>query len=305
MINYLTQFIRRTYSLQWKLFGKPENFHTFFLQEKRMKFLYTKLLGYDHLGYIPNLQNPKTLNEKLIHRRLFSRDPIWPIVSDKVAARDWIIKKKLHEYVHLIPVHHVFEDPNELITETIEKPFVIKAAWAQAWNIFILDETSDKDQIIATLKKWKATPYRIHRLIWASHQIPRRFIIEKMLTNHANEPPLDFKFLVVHGKVELIQVFSDRFKKTKVAHFNRDKNFIKIKRKKKENMTFTLPSQINQMIIAAEQIGKHFDFVRVDLYLHNKKIYFGEITQTPANGFGPFIPRKFDYELGEKWNYNP
>lgn len=57
------------------------------------------------------------------------------------------------------------------------------------------------------------------------------------------------------------------------------------------------------MVVAAEEIGKYFDFARVDLYELEGKIYFGEITQCPANGYARFHPRDFDFKLGEKWLY--
>ena len=34
----------------------------------------------------------------------------------------------------------------------------------------------------------------------------------------------------------------------------------------------------------AKTLSKGFDFVRVDLYCHNKEFYFGEMTFTPCSG---------------------
>ena len=51
----------------------------------------------------------------------------------------------------------------------------------------------------------------------------------------------------------------------------------------------------------AESLSKDFPFVRVDLYLINKNIFFGELTFYPWSGYVQFIPDKFDYELGKKF----
>jgi len=41
--------------------------------------------------------------------------------------------------------------------------------------------------------------------------------------------------------------------------------------------------------------------VRVDLYLIENKIYFGEMTFFPWSGYVNYTPDSFDYELGRKF----
>jgi hypothetical protein len=44
------------------------------------------------------------------------------------------------------------------------------------------------------------------------------------------------------------------------------------------------------------------DYVRVDLYSVKNKIYFGELTLTPAAGFQKLLPYPYwDYEIGKNW----
>lgn len=40
-------------------------------------------------------------------------------------------------------------------------------------------------------------------------------------------------------------------------------------------------------------------FVRVDLYVHGGKVYFGEMTFHPAGGYTPITPREWEYKLGD------
>ena len=47
---------------------------------------------------------------------------------------------------------------------------------------------------------------------------------------------------------------------------------------------FKLPDSLKTMAEYARILSKPFPFVRVDFYFANNKIYFGEITFTPANG---------------------
>lgn len=41
-------------------------------------------------GYTPDFHNPQTFNEKIIHRILFDRNPIYTALADKLKARIYI-----------------------------------------------------------------------------------------------------------------------------------------------------------------------------------------------------------------------
>ena len=53
------------------------------------------------------------------------------------------------------------------------------------------------------------------------------------------------------------------------------------------------------MVKLAEEMAKDFPFVRVDLYNINGKIYFSELTFTPAKGTLIFDDDKADFEISE------
>jgi len=59
------------------------------------------------------------------------------------------------------------------------------------------------------------------------------------------------------------------------------------------------------MLELAEKIGEAFDFIRVDFYNLNGKIYIGELTHYPASGIGKFEPSSFDFKLGKYWKIKP
>lgn len=61
------------------------------------------------------------------------------------------------------------------------------------------------------------------------------------------------------------------------------------------------PENYDEMIKVAEKLSAGFDFIRVDLYNVDGKIYFGELTCYPAGGLAAFVPRKWDFIFGEKW----
>ena len=44
------------------------------------------------------------------------------------------------------------------------------------------------------------------------------------------------------------------------------------------------------MINIAKKLSEPFDFIRVDLYSNDKRIYVGELTNCPGNATNPIIP---------------
>lgn len=288
----------------WKLAGFPATYQDLYEYELANNFKYTRCLARAKLGYDLKLHSPKTFNEKSIHRRLFCRDEIWPIVADKVAVRDWLARNNFLGEVSLVPVRAIFSNPDDLRKVDLRSPAFLKAAWASGYNIKIASDTYSKlDSTVELLRGWKDEAYFPKRLAWAAEKMPRRFIVEEVLSGDSKSGLTDYKFYVFHGRVGLIQVISDREGGAKYSHFSRRLERIPIRRVGKLVGDHVLPSKIGDLIKAAENIGQHFDFARVDLYLQGKEIFFGEITQTPANGFAAFDPVSFDCELGELWSY--
>ena len=58
------------------------------------------------------------------------------------------------------------------------------------------------------------------------------------------------------------------------------------------------------MVKIDKKIASPFPFVRVDLYLINNKIYFSEMTFTPAKGTLIFDDDKADFEIGNWLDIN-
>jgi hypothetical protein len=59
------------------------------------------------------------------------------------------------------------------------------------------------------------------------------------------------------------------------------------------------PEKLEEMIELGKKLAKNYPFVRIDFYIINKKIYFGEITFFPGSGFIPFNPDRWDKVFGD------
>ncbi len=62
-----------------------------------------------------------------------------------------------------------------------------------------------------------------------------------------------------------------------------------------------MPSNLDEMLAVAENLAYGLDFVRVDLYSVHNRVYFGEMTHYPGNGFERFDPAWYDAYFGSFW----
>lgn len=58
------------------------------------------------------------------------------------------------------------------------------------------------------------------------------------------------------------------------------------------------PAKFDEMVKVAKTLSKGFNFVRIDLYEHDNRVFFGEMTFAPAGGYTPITPHEWDYRLG-------
>lgn len=62
------------------------------------------------------------------------------------------------------------------------------------------------------------------------------------------------------------------------------------------------PEKLAMMLKIAEKLSDGFLFVRVDLYEVDGRVYFGELTFTPATGVMNHFTDDFLLEQGELWS---
>lgn len=285
--------------------GANHSYERFFAFEYKYGFPYTRLKARSKLGYKINLKEPRSLNEKSIHRRLFSRDPIWPVITHKVGVRKWLKETHLDRELGVTPLLHIVDDVDTFAWHRIDEPVIIKAAWGSGLNVIVKDPRNENWSAIRNrLRQWQSMPYYPKRLVWAETQMERQFVVERLFANSPGGLLDDYKFYVIHGRVEMLQVVKGRDATITFGLYDRNLAPLAATRTGKKNSGGPLHSKVADMIPAAERIGQYLDFARIDLYLLHDRPLFGEITPCPVNGHAAFTPTRVDFELGEKWAYD-
>ncbi len=265
---------------------------------------YEKLVFHHHLGYWPNIENPTSFCEKLIHRKLYCKDERFVVLSDKVAVRDYV-REKCGDKI-LTHLHGVLSKSSEL-PKDLPSEFFMKATYGSGINLRVNDYTIEKrPEIMSAAEDMLRQEHVYGRLSsqWWYESIPKRLMLEEIVVDSKGCLPLDYKFYCFDGKVHQIHVDFDRFGDHTRSHFDRNWNFLPYSSSRPQGPDRKRPENLEEMIEIAEILGQGFDFVSVDLYSPDEtRIVFGEMTFTPAAGWVLFSPsQEPDWEIGKLWN---
>ena len=263
-----------------------------------VNFIYLHLKGKGKI-YIPKIKHPRTFNEKMLYSRCYIKNCPIANVADKILIREHIANIIGQEY--LVPLLGVFNNTNEINFDSLPKKFVIKTNHGSGWNIVCQNKSHlDVEMTKETIEYWlKLNYYNVGRE-WQYKDIKPKIMVEEFLNDVDGTPIKDFKLFCFNGLPQFIQVDLDRFT-------NHKRQFYDINWQLQEFTTMyerdpkpiKKPTNLNEMIAIATKLSRGFKFVRVDLYNSGNKIYFGELTLHHGGGCEPFIPHKFDIELGK------
>lgn len=250
----------------------------------------------EQFGRSPNILHPQTFSEKIQRRKLLDRDPRLPLRADKIAVKDFVISRLDPSWV-TPTLWYGDELPSARGWPT---PFVLKSSHGSQMNHFVrTPDEADWPAIEALCRKWLATRYYGDwGGEWLYSQIPPRLLVEPFIGELAGLP-IDYKLWTFHGRVEFIQVDTDRETSHKRTMF--DRNWTRLPFAigyQIDNKPIAAPKSLDRMIEAAEVLSENTPFVRVDFYEIDGAPRFGEMTYYPGSGFDPFFPPEYDRDVG-------
>lgn len=247
--------------------------------------------------YIPRLTKPRSLSEKIQYIKLYNRNPVRKLIVDRLKVRSYVSEKS--SSCKLVNILWSGTSFTKAAWETLPRKCVIKANHGSGMTMIIDKNLVSVEDVINKTEEWMKLDYSRIGREWVYKGIDRYLLVEEMLTFGDDVPP-DYKFFVFNQKVELVQVDLDRFSNHSRNLYSR--NFDKLDATLSYSGTegIAKPKAFEKAIRIAEELSVDFDFIRVDLYLIDDEVYFGELTNTPENGFGRISPKELDFELGEK-----
>jgi len=262
-------------------------------------------------GYPLDLDNPKSLNEKLQWLKIHDRRDIYTTFADKFAVREWV-KDNIGEDV-LIPLLYETTNPDDIRAENLpNEPFILKANHDSGSYLIVRDKSEiDWEKVRIDCRWWLSKNYYWIDREFQYKAIQPRIIIEKLLVTANGKIPNDYKVHCINGEVQFIYVAVDREGKNKRNIYDKDWKPFHISWANKFKDVSKLrgeeidpPASFDRMIAISKEVAKLFAYVRVDFYDVDGKLYFGEITQCHGGGFDQMRPIEWDYKFGEMLKIN-
>jgi hypothetical protein len=243
---------------------------------------------------------PQTFNELIQCKRTFVRHSLITLTSDKYKVRQYV-KEKIGER-YLVPLLTVVDDPRLIDFSNLPDSFVIKANHGSGFNFFVDDKGKvDRTKLIETVAAWLKIDFASYHGEWGYSNIERRVLVEEKLMQ-GGEFPDDYKFFVFNGRVRLVQLDQGRQEIHRQNLYDEEWRQLAVEYvSPRSSQPCQPPAQLSEMIELAEVLAQDFEFARIDLYLVDGKIFFGEVTHYPNAGLIGFKPREFDRVLGEVW----
>lgn len=250
-------------------------------------------------GYSLSLKNPKTFNEKLQWIKLNDRNPLMPKCCDKYAVRQFVEEQGCGEILN----HLIWQglDPEQIPFDKLPEKYVIKVTHGSTFNIIQNgSKRITKNEVVEKCNKWMKSKFLACYGEWFYGVEKPRVIVEDFIESKDDEQLRDYKVFCFNGIPRVIRVDTDRFTEHKMDFYDADWNKIEGAGMgyPVSGRQFSKPVCLNRLLKYAAKLSSPFHHARVDFYIVEEKIYFGEITFTNGAGFDRFSSYDFDLMMG-------
>ncbi len=258
-------------------------------------------------GRFPDLENPQTLNEKILWLMLFADKTEWPRMADKYGVREYVEERGLGYMLN--DLYGVWEDADDIDFEKLPLPCILKTNNG-CGHAIIIHDIKDINQRKVRRQLNHTLHHKFGRMTAERHylDIPPCIIAEKLLpTDPAlGESLVDYKFFCFDGEPRVCMVCYDRTytKPVKIAYYDCEKWENRIDYASDDiyfdpdQRPIPRPKSLDQMLDAARRLSAGQPFVRVDFYEIDGKPIFGELTMAPGAGLLKSTSDKFQHIAG-------
>ena len=251
------------------------------------------------MGKELNIKKPITFNEKLQWLKLYDHNPKYTTMVDKYRVKKYIENKIGAEYV--IPTLGVWDNFDDIDVDNLPNQFVLKCTHDSGGLVICknkknLDVASARKKINKSLK----TNFFLRGREWPYKDVPRKIIAERFMDDGTGEELRDYKVLCFDGEPKLIEIHEGRFS----GHHTQDFYDVNCNLTKYEQPDDPLsghkmekPVLWDKMMDLSRELAEGIPHIRVDWYIIDERLYFGELTFFDGSGFSAFIGDQ-DKEIG-------
>ncbi len=272
-------------------------------------WLYFQLVYVKNYKRIGNFSRPASFSEKLFSR-IQNPLPVFSMLADKVEVRKYVEKTVGKQY--LIPCYGTYEQLTPEDFKKLPNSFVLKANHGAGQVLVVTDKSALSPEATCTqANAWLDEDYGSESRERHYREIPRKLLAEKALLQKG-ESPDDYKVHVFNpgnGREPycFIQLIKGRSSTLSQAIYLSDWTkapFWRAGYSAVQQQEDSLrPVCLEEMLEVAIKLTGQLGYARVDFYVHEDRLYFGEVTLTPAGGRVRFEPSELDAHLGSLFSW--
>ena len=252
-------------------------------------------------GYTYDIDNPKTIQEKIQWLKIHDSTPLKTKCADKIKVHEYC-KEKLGEDI-CIPILKIYNSTDEIKWSELPDSFVLKCNHGSGMNIIVKNKKEVSEDVSKQkVRKWLATDFAFQNgYEMQYHNIERKTYVEKYMWDETQKKSLyDYKFWCFNG-IPKFYTINDGFGHGDIMYYDMEHNELNPYCIKSTEYN-SVPPEFDKMKEFAKKLSEDFKFVRVDFYYVGGKIYLGELTFTPGSGLFIYKDSKYALKFGEMLN---
>lgn len=240
-----------------------------------------------------DLDNPKTIQDKINWMKLYDSTPLKTRCADKILLHDYC-KEKVGKDL-CVPILFVYDCVEDVEWDKLPNQFVIKCNHGSGMNIIVKDKNSlDVDDAVRKLNGFMVDDFAFHvGYEMHYHDIPHKVFVEQYMEDEIQKDSLfDYKFWCFNGEPKFYTI-NDGIGHGDIVYYTMDDKIIDPYNLYNPRKNYKKPENFQDMVSYSKKLSEDFKFVRVDFYEVSGRLYLGELTFTPGAGF--FKYRKTEY----------
>lgn len=263
------------------------------------KYINSEIVFCKKRGLNINLNDPKTIQEKLLWLNFYDQNTLKCLCADKIKIHDYCVKTLGEDICN--PILKQFDD--NINFEGLPEKFVLKCNHGSGMNIMVKNKDEmDEDSAKRQLKQWLSSDFTFRNGFEAHyHDIERKAFAEQFMDD-GHSTLYDYKFWCFNGEPKFYTINDGNGHGKWMVFYDVKNNILPFKRKDfigNPPYDILLPDTISLMFDYAKKLSKPFHFVRCDFYSIKDKVILGEMTFTPGAFIFSFSNPNDDIKIGD------
>lgn len=261
--------------------------------------LYIRLQYFKNYKKWLRIKHPTTYAEKLAYMKVYQHDDRLSILVDKYRVRQYIADKIGEEY--LVPLLGVYTTTDEIPWESLPESYVLKCNHDSGSTVIHASNKGfDRTHAIEVLSQHLKGNLYYYAREYPYRSVPPLILCEQYLNDGVGLTPNDYKIMCFNGEPRYIIVDQNRFVDHHRDVYDPDWNKLDFCTDHPQtDVVLDKPLELEKMLSLARELSRDFKHVRVDFYIVNEHVYFGELTFCPWGGVISFRPEKWNRILGD------